>query len=148
MVRTKKLESEHGRRSFAVILETGDEAMQSLRTVADQLGMDGAHFTAIGAFSEVTLGYWEWTTKTYKRIPVHEQVEVLALTGNIAIAPDGTRQIHAHIVIGKADGTAHGGHLLEGRVRPTMELMLTELPKHLRRRIDPHTGLPLLDTAL
>jgi predicted DNA-binding protein with PD1-like motif len=73
-----------------------------------------------------------------------ELVEVLNLTGNIALA-DGEPKLHPHVVLGKADGSAHGGHLLEGHVRPTLEVIVTESPVHLRRRSDPETGLALIE---
>jgi predicted DNA-binding protein with PD1-like motif len=57
---------------------------------------------------------------------------------------DETHRIHAHVVLGKRDGSAHGGHLLKARVRPTLELIVTESPGHLRRVTDEKTGLPLL----
>src|SRR6185437_14653961 len=38
--------------------------------------------------------------------------------------------LHAHVVVGKADGTAHGGHFLGGRVWPTLEMIVTEMPVH------------------
>src|SRR6185437_2953414 len=86
----------------------------------------GSHFTAIGGCRAVILGYFEWKTKQYRPIPVDEQVEVLSLVGDVSVAPDGQPRVHAHIVIGKADGTAHGGHLLRATVRPTLEVILTE----------------------
>jgi predicted DNA-binding protein with PD1-like motif len=89
------------------------------------------------------LGYFDWQRKDYRRIAIEEQVEVLNLTGNVALA-DGKPKLHPHIVVGKADGSAHGGHLLEGHVRPTLEVVVTESPAHLQRRSDPETGLPLL----
>jgi uncharacterized protein len=75
---------------------------------------------------------------------VHEQVEVLSLVGNIARDEDGEPKVHAHVVLGRSDGTTRGGHLLEGRVRPTLEVVLTETPEHLRRKTDEETGLPLI----
>lgn len=51
-------------------------------------------------------------------IAITEQVEVLSLVGDIALE-NATPRVHAHVVIGKRDGTAHGGHLIEGHVRPT-----------------------------
>ena len=70
-------------------------------------------------------------------------MEVLSLLGNVAIKGD-EHKLHAHVVLGKRDGTAHGGHLLEAYVRPTLELIVTESPAHLRRVTDEKTGLPLL----
>ncbi len=62
---------------------------------------------------------------------------------NVALAK-GEPQLHAHVVLGKSDGTAHGGHLLEAQVRPTLEVILVESPKHLHRVHDPETGLALI----
>jgi predicted DNA-binding protein with PD1-like motif len=102
-----------------------------------------SEFTGIGAFREATLGYFELERRDYRRIPVREQVELLSLVGNVALA-DGQPKIHAHVVIGRRDGTALGGHLLDARVRPTLELVVVETPATLRRTLDEATGLPLL----
>jgi hypothetical protein len=92
----------------------------------------------------VTLGYFELEKRDYKRIPIDEQVEVVSLVGNIARGDDGPK-LHAHVVVGKRDGAAFGGHLIDARVRPTLEVVLVETPAHLRRRSDPATGLALID---
>jgi predicted DNA-binding protein with PD1-like motif len=39
---------------------------------------------------------------------------------------NGKPKVHAHVVLGKADGTAPGGHLMEATVRPTLEIVTTE----------------------
>jgi predicted DNA-binding protein with PD1-like motif len=118
--------------------------MKNLLAFTREKQLAGSHFTAIGAFREVTLGYFDWAKKDYRRIPVREQVEVLSLVGDIARDEQGEPKIHAHVVIGKADGTAHGGHLLDAVVRPTLEIILVESPQHLCRRHDPQTGLALI----
>jgi predicted DNA-binding protein with PD1-like motif len=46
--------------------------------------------------------------------------------------------------VGKSDGTAHGGHLLEARVRPTLEVVIVESARHLCRTMRPDLGLALL----
>jgi predicted DNA-binding protein with PD1-like motif len=66
------------------------------------------------------------------------------LVGTVAEDERGEPKIHAHVVLGKADGAALGGHLLEAHVRPTLEVMLVESPNHLRRKYDPETGLALI----
>ena len=71
----------------------------------------------------------------------------MSLAGDITVDGDEPK-VHAHVVLGKADATAHGGHLIEAHVRPTLELVLTELPTQLRRRFDPASGLALIDPAL
>jgi uncharacterized protein len=53
--------------------------------------------------------------------------------------------VHAHVVVGKRDCTAHGGHLIDARVRPTLELILEQSPVRLARHYDPRYGLALID---
>ena len=139
-----KLLNENGERVFAVIFETGDDPVAGLTRFADEQKLGASAFTAIGAFSEATLGYFDWEKKDYERIPVREQVEVLALVGDIALQ-DGKPKLHAHVVLGKRDGSACGGHLLAARVRPTLEVIVSESPAHLKRKHDPVTGLALID---
>jgi uncharacterized protein len=138
-----KLLTQAGERTFAVIFDTGDEAISGLTEFARQQKLAASHFTAIGGFSEVTLGYFQIDKKEYKKIPVHEQVEVVSLVGDIAL-DKGEPKIHAHVVIGRSDGSASAGHLVEGHVRPTLEVMLTETPAHLHREFDQESGLALI----
>jgi predicted DNA-binding protein with PD1-like motif len=130
--------------TFALIFDKGDEFIDTLTAFSQEKEFGGSHFTAIGAFRDVMLGYFDRETKKYQEIPIVEQVEVLSLVGDIALK-DKTPQVHAHVVVGKADASAHGGHILEAHVWPTLEVILTESPKHLRRKIDAETGLALID---
>jgi uncharacterized protein len=138
-----QLITQDGEKTYALIFDRGDEATSGLLDFAKQQELAGSHFTAIGAFSHVILGYFDLTIKEFKKIPIDEQVEVLSLVGDIALK-DGEPIVHAHVVVGKSDGTAWGGHLIEAHVRPTLEVMLVETPTHLHRRYDPDTGLALI----
>lgn len=138
------LHQEHGLRTFVIVMAAGDEAMSALASVARDRHLGASHISAIGAFERATVAYFDWPSREYRHIPIDEQVEVLSLSGDITVS-DGAPAVHAHVVLGKSDGTAHGGHLVEGRVRPTLEIVLTELPRHLHRRFDPESRLPLID---
>jgi predicted DNA-binding protein with PD1-like motif len=144
MMQSKVLNEDHGHQTIALIFETGDEVMSALQKFAEEKRLSGSHFTAIGAFQSAILGYFDWEKKDYLRIPVEEQVEVVALIGDIAGGPHGKLKVHAHVVLGKRDGTAMAGHLLNACVRPTLELILVESPVHLRRYHDAETGLNLI----
>jgi predicted DNA-binding protein with PD1-like motif len=136
--------SDDDQKTYALIFDKGDEVVAELTAFAKAHAVGAAHFTAIGAFSGVTLGYFERERKAYTKIPMPEQVEVLSLVGDVA-QQDGEPKIHAHVVVGKRDGTAHGGHLLDARVWPTLELILVESPRTLARRSDRESGLALID---
>lgn len=133
--------------TYAVVLDQGDEVVKSLTAFAREHRLNASQITAIGAFSEATLGYFDRATRQYRKIPVRDQVEVLSLVGDIALDGDQPK-LHAHVVLGRSDGSALGGHLLEGRVWPTLEVIVTESPRHLRRRMDPASGLALIDLSI
>jgi hypothetical protein len=131
-------------KTFVVILDTGDEILSSLQSVARTEKLAGSSFKAIGALSDVELGWFNWETKKYQTaVKLQEQVELLSLIGDIALK-ENEPQIHAHLVIGRQDGTAHGGHLLSATVRPTCEIVITERPQHLQKEIDPDSGIALI----
>jgi uncharacterized protein len=131
-------------KTFVLVFETGDELAQGLAAFASEQKLASASFKAIGALSSVKLGWLNWETRQYEpAVSLREQVELLSLIGDVALK-DGQPQVHAHAVIGKRDGTAHGGHLLEAHVRPTCEVVLTESPAHLRKEFDPVAGIALI----
>ncbi|HJT33362.1 MAG TPA: PPC domain-containing DNA-binding protein [Pirellulales bacterium] len=138
-----KLINDAREKTFVLVFETGDEVTAGLLDFAKQHKLAAAHFTAIGAFQDLTLGYFDWQRKEYEKIPMREQVEVLSMVGNIVETDKGPK-LHAHVVVGKRDGSAHGGHLVDAHVRPTLEVMLVESPSHLRRRHDDASGLALI----
>lgn len=143
-MQTKLLANQDGLRTYVVVLQTGDEAMTCLQSFAAEEQLSAAQLTALGAFETAELRFFEWSTKEYLPIPVHEQTEVATLVGDIALDDTGSPALHLHAVLGKRDGTAIAGHLAEARVRPTLEVVVTETPVHLRRLPDRKTGLALI----
>lgn len=134
---------DHGR-TMALVFDAGDEVMENLQRFCRDNHVSAARFTAIGALSDVTLGWFDWDAKEYREIPVREQVEVLALAGDVALSADGDPTVHGHLVVGRSDGTTRGGHLMQAHVRPTLELILDEAPEAMRKRHDPESGLALI----
>lgn len=142
-----KLLDSTGQKTFALVFDKGEDPVAGLTRFAGTERVGAAHFTAIGAFSEVTLGYFEAGRKDYKRMVLPAQVEVLSLIGDIALDSGDEPKVHAHVVVGLADGEARGGHLLAARVWPTLEVILVESPAFLRKRYDAESGLALIDPA-
>lgn len=130
-------------KTLALIFNDGDQVMASLKVFAQEEGLAASHFSAIGAFKNATIGYFDWEKKDYIKIQVDQQVEVLSMVGDITIN-ERKPNIHAHVVLGRRDGSTCGGHLIEAEVRPTLEVILTESPAHLERHFDKNAGLPLI----
>lgn len=134
----------HQPKTFVLIFETGDEIMACLNRFAGEQNLSGSSFVAIGALSGVKLSWFDWEAKQFvTSVDLDEQVELLSLIGDVAMN-DGEHAVHAHVVVGCRDGSTRGGHLVEGHVRPTCELVLTETPEHLQKRIDTESGLALI----
>jgi predicted DNA-binding protein with PD1-like motif len=131
-------------KTFVLVFQTGDELANGLSKFADEQKLSAASFKAVGALSSVRLAWFSWESKKYEpSVTLDEQVELLSLVGDVALN-EGKPAVHAHAVIGKKDGTAHGGHLVEGHIRPTCEVVLTESPAHLQKFVDPESGLALI----
>lgn len=142
-MKSKLLVDTAAEKTWAIIFETGDQAMAGLLAFAEQYRIPSAHFTAIGAFSSAVLGYFDWQTKQYIHIPVDEQTEVVTLIGDIAMQ-DGKPKVHAHAALAKRGGVTVGGHFIEGHVRPTLEVMLSRAPEYLERKFDQASGIALI----
>jgi uncharacterized protein len=137
--------SNKGEKLWVLVLASGEEAKETIIEFATKEKIRAASFVALGAFSRAVIGYFDWEKKKYIPIPVNSQVEVITLVGDIAEDEKGAPSLHAHIVLGLSDGSTRGGHLIEGYVRPTLEITLTETPAHLVRKKKPELGLALID---
>jgi predicted DNA-binding protein with PD1-like motif len=143
-VKYRLIDTAGSARTYIVIFQTGDEIATGLQHFAEENGLSGSSFKAVGALSYAKVAWFNWEKKKYETAAeFNEQVEVLSLVGDVALQ-DGKPVVHAHLIIGRKDGTAHGGHLLEARVRPTLEVVLTESSQALRKTVDPESGLALI----
>jgi predicted DNA-binding protein with PD1-like motif len=96
-----------------VRLERGSDMLTSLTQAAGELGIDAGTVQAIGAVSELVVGYYRQDDKAYTRIPFPEHLEIGSALGNVSLK-DGRAFIHMHVTATRPDGTTVGGHLMEG----------------------------------
>jgi predicted DNA-binding protein with PD1-like motif len=144
-MKSADLAADVGYKTRVVILDSGEEAFTALTKFANDAQLTAASLSAIGAFEQATVGWFDFEKKTYKKIEIREQCEVLSAIGDVAIGDDGLASLHVHVVLGLSDGATRGGHLLAGTVRPTLEVILTDTPSHLRRRKRSGLGIALID---
>jgi len=115
-----------------------------LTSFARDHGIRAARLHGIGAFTDAELGFLDPDRREYDRFRIEEETEVLAFLGNLSVMDEGPR-VHAHVTLGKRDGSALGGHLFEGHVGATLELFVLRFDAELRRVQDEATGGALLD---
>jgi predicted DNA-binding protein with PD1-like motif len=97
----------------------------------------------VGALKSAVLGYYDLEHRAYRKIAVDEQVELLSLIGDFAI-DNGKPVLHAHVVVGRQDGSMCGGHLIKAYASPTTEVFVTTSPVELQKTFDPVSGLGLI----
>jgi predicted DNA-binding protein with PD1-like motif len=130
--------------TYVVVCDPGDEAVAALEQFARAERLEAAQITAVGGFERASVGWFDRAAKVFRPIPVDQQCEVLSLVGDVAEGQDGP-SMNVHVVLGLADGTTRGGHLIEGHVFPTLEVIVTESPAELRRVMHPDLGVALID---
>ncbi len=144
-MKSKLVSDGPGAQIYVIILDSGEEAFAALARFANDAKLPAASLTAIGAFERATVGWFDFASKSYRKIEVDQQCEVLSAIGDVAVGDDGKASLHVHLVLGLSDGSTRGGHLLAGTVRPTLEVVLTESPARLRRKKRADLGIALID---
>lgn len=130
-------------RPFFLVFGSGDDVLETTREFAREHGIRGARLGAIGALQRGVIAYWNPESRAYERRSIDEQAEVASLSGDIALEGEELK-VHAHVVLGLRDGSALAGHLLEGTVHPTLEMLLVDFGEPLVRKHDESTGLSLI----
>jgi hypothetical protein len=143
-MKLRLLSNNAGVKRYAVVLAKGDEVMSGVTDFAKQNKVTSASFTAIGAFSRATVAWFDSSRNEYKLIPIEQQVELISMTGDIALYNEEP-VVHTHVALASSDGTVKGGHLIEANVFPTLELFLTVYPTALHKQLDEETQLKLID---
>jgi predicted DNA-binding protein with PD1-like motif len=138
-----KLINDDKQKTYAVILESGEEAMEQLLAFAKSLNLSASQFSAIGAFSDTTVGFFDFSIKDYKKNRFNQQMEVVSLVGDVTMYKNEYK-VHGHVVLANEKGNAFGGHLVKGIVHPTLEIILNESPLYLKREMDERSGIPLI----
>ena len=109
--------------TYLLILDQGDEVLNSITTWATENSIGGASITGIGALSEVTLGFYELKTKTYQQKKFTKEYELLSLIGNFSEV-EGKTFTHIHAQLSDPNYQCIGGHLFSATVSVTAEIYI------------------------
>lgn len=123
--------------------ESKEEVIAELAAYCQENGIRGAHFTLIGAASEVVLLFYDLNVKEYKEKVLTQDLEITGVIGNIAVLSDKV-MVHAHGSFSDETFAAFGGHVKSVTVSATAEVVLTILKNPVIRAFDEETGLNLL----
>ncbi len=145
-VKVKLLSSNGQTKNYVFVFATGDEVRSGLTEFAQKYNVKAAHFTGIGDALSMKVGFFDYSLKMFKVIPV-DTAEVTSFIGNIATL-NGKPAVHIHASAAISDGSVKGGHLLELYVGPTFEIFVTVEPTALNKKLDTRYNAGLIDPAL
>jgi predicted DNA-binding protein with PD1-like motif len=125
-------------------LEKNEEIITTLKKGFKDARIEGAFFYGLGVGKDIELGYFDAQSKSYIKKKFNEEYEFTSLVGNMSLV-DGQITVHCHVTITNREFQAFGGHLFEGVVPATLEIIVFPFNTPLTRRLDEITGLNLLD---
>lgn len=129
--------------TYILNIERGEELISTLRDFLEKENIKAGYLTGLGAAGSLDIAYYNLATKKFERHTIKEDVEILSLTGNIAMLKDETI-IHMHGTFGRKDLSVFGGHLFALHISGACEIHLTKLSGEMTRAYDEATGLNLL----
>jgi hypothetical protein len=125
-------------------LEKGEKIIESLTALAEKEEIPSATFRGVGAVEQTTLGYFDVEALEYERKDFPFSMELGSLMGNITWL-EGKPHVHAHAVICGFDLKAYTGHLFEGTISVTGEIIVTKFQTKIERAFDDSVGLNLIN---
>jgi uncharacterized protein len=128
---------------FFLVLDQGDEVLESITRFATETGVRAASLQGIGAVDRLTLGFYDLARQAYERQRWEEDLEVASLVGNLAVV-DGGPFPHVHGVFGRRDFSTIGGHVFEAVVSVTVELSVITAPDPVVRQAVDFCDLKLI----
>lgn len=128
---------------FILTLKMGENLFDSLLSCAAKMQLKSAIISGLGALDEVTIAYYNLSTKQYQTKLFQGMYELISLNGNITLV-DGKYFVHIHAALGTEEYNVLGGHIMNATVGPSAEISIVPLSNPINREYDTKTGLKLM----
>lgn len=131
--------------NYLIRLNRGERLSEAIEQFCNDTKIEGAWLNGLGAASDITLGFFNLSTKDYKWRTFGQMMEVASLTGNLARDDQGKMMFHLHGVFADDEYQTVGGHVKDLVAGATLELFVHRAYQPTHRTLDDETGLQLLD---
>lgn len=128
---------------YVLRLEPEEEFISVIQNFCKENGVHSAWLEAVGSTKDLELAYFNLDKKDYDTSVFVEFLEVVNITGNIALQ-DNKPFCHAHGIFSRPDMSTVGGHVVRCVVSATLEVSLRVLEGEMNRKFDEETNLHLL----
>lgn len=131
-------------RTYVIRIDPGEKIIEKLTELCRRDEIRSGWFSGIGAVASAEIGFYDPVTKRYEKQIISEPSELVSLLGNISLK-DNKPYVHAHAALADRNLMVRGGHLTEGVVSVSCEVILTITNDKLLRKLDQDTGFYYLD---
>jgi len=138
-MRFKKIEN-----TYIIRLDRGEKIIESVKDFCTKNNIKCGYFSGIGALDEVELAHYIVENKKYTSKVFKQALEITNLNGNIATMGNEV-YLHCHITLSDEEMKVIAGHLKEGKIAATCEIIFVKLDAKINRKHDEFIGLNLLD---
>ncbi|MBI2650238.1 DNA-binding protein [Candidatus Woesearchaeota archaeon] len=130
--------------TYLIRLERGEKIIETLKKFCAENKIKCGYFFGIGALGSVELAHYIVENKKYTSKMLKQPLEIINMSGNITSMSNEV-YLHCHITLSDEKMKAIAGHLKEGRISATCEIVLVKLNAAIQRKHDNFIGLNLLD---
>ena len=121
-------------------LYPGEDLNNNIKKVCKKYNIkNGVILSGIGQLKEIRIGYFK-EKNNYLQNYFKKTYELLSLTGNICQNNDDFI-LHLHVILGDDKKNTIGGHLIEGKVEVTNEIVIMKTNLNFTRKYEEKTGL-------
>lgn len=128
---------------YILKLEVGDKVHETILDFCEKENIQTGWITGLGAVKDISLGYYNLSTRKYQFQKYDEVYEIVGLIGNIALV-EGNPFLHIHTSISDGENKTSSGHLEYATVAVTLELRVTSYKEPITRLFEEAVGLKLL----
>ena len=134
------MQSKQNKNLILIRLLPDEDIFEKLREICKKYQIDTAVvISGIGQLKDFKLGYFK-EKGNYTPQHFEKPHEILSLEGNI-IKQDEEYIFHLHAALANENKEAVGGHLIEGVVEVTNEIVLMKVDVKIHRKLEDTTGL-------
>ena len=130
--------------NFLIRVNRGGKIIACLIDFCQKEKIKAGFFIGIGAVDQATLAHYSIENQKYSQKKFNQPLELTSLSGTVATL-DNQPSVHAHAVLADNSFKTISGHLVEGRISGTGEILIVPLGKEIKKKFDQETGLNILD---
>ena len=130
--------------TYIIGLDRGEKIIETLKQFCAKQKIKCGYFFGIGALGKAELAHYIVENRKYTTKILKQPLEIVNMAGNVTTINNKV-YLHCHITLSDEKMQAIAGHLKEGIIAATCEIVLVKLNSAISRKYDDLTGLNLLD---